>query len=303
MAEFIGQIGTVHRVTDRRDIRVQFEGCQNRWTFNPAALNKVIFYSIGDTVKICDEVNKVKQLQKSHGEWIEQMRSCLGRTGKVVKVYSDGDLRVTVDGQTWTFNPACVSLITTSSSNDHDSAPSPTVEESTSDRENTSSTPSYEVNAHVTTEIEDDKPVQQPDCIICNETFASVVFEPCGHQICCNECCSRMKKCVQCSETIVNKASSKSDKETTPPTTKGKNQQSTGMNSFSNTKNKINVERLHYLESKIAEYEEANNCTICMEKIRNVVFLCGHGACADCAQTLKICHMCRKSITMKINLY
>ena len=29
--------------------------------------------------------------------------------GKVVKIYADGDLRVEVNGSTWTFNPACVS--------------------------------------------------------------------------------------------------------------------------------------------------------------------------------------------------
>lgn len=33
---------------------------------------------------------------------------CLGKLGKVTKVYTDGDLRVNVDGQTWTFNPLCV---------------------------------------------------------------------------------------------------------------------------------------------------------------------------------------------------
>jgi hypothetical protein len=63
------------------------------------------------------------------------------------------------------------------------------------------------------------------------------------------------------------------------------------------------VERLRYLESKIMEIEEANSCGICMERVRNVVFLCGHGACCNCAQTLKTCHMCRKTITKKINIY
>lgn len=35
----------------------------------------------------------------------------LGKTGKITKIYSDGDLRVTVDGQTWTFNPLCVTSV------------------------------------------------------------------------------------------------------------------------------------------------------------------------------------------------
>lgn len=33
----------------------------------------------------------------------------LGQVGKVLKVYADGDLRVAFNGQTWTFNPACLS--------------------------------------------------------------------------------------------------------------------------------------------------------------------------------------------------
>ena len=35
----------------------------------------------------------------------------LGKTGRVLKVYVDGDLRVAVGNQTWTFNPACVSQV------------------------------------------------------------------------------------------------------------------------------------------------------------------------------------------------
>ncbi|XP_072305575.1 E3 ubiquitin-protein ligase MIB2 isoform X2 [Eucyclogobius newberryi] len=73
MAEYICRIGTVHRITDRGDVRVQYSN-NIRWTFHPGALTKV-----------------------------------LGQTGKVLKVYADGDLRVAFGGQTWTFNPACLS--------------------------------------------------------------------------------------------------------------------------------------------------------------------------------------------------
>ena len=34
-------MGVVHRITDRGDVRVQYEGCSNRWTFHPGALTKV----------------------------------------------------------------------------------------------------------------------------------------------------------------------------------------------------------------------------------------------------------------------
>lgn len=35
----------------------------------------------------------------------------LGKVGKVLKVYVDGDLRVAVGGTTWTFNPAVCTLM------------------------------------------------------------------------------------------------------------------------------------------------------------------------------------------------
>lgn len=38
--QFIGQTGTVHRITDRGDVRVQFSH-ETRWTFHPGALTKV----------------------------------------------------------------------------------------------------------------------------------------------------------------------------------------------------------------------------------------------------------------------
>lgn len=108
MAEVIGKIGTVHRVTDRGDIRVQYEGSNNRWTFHPDALTKVVMFSVGDMVKICEDLPRLKEWQVGHGEYIDAMKGCLGKLGKVTKVYTDGDLRVSVDGQTWTFNPLCV---------------------------------------------------------------------------------------------------------------------------------------------------------------------------------------------------
>lgn len=39
------------------------------------------------------------------------MREAAGKTGRVVKVYDDGDVRVKVIGNTWTFNPACLRVV------------------------------------------------------------------------------------------------------------------------------------------------------------------------------------------------
>ncbi|XP_041319607.1 E3 ubiquitin-protein ligase MIB2 [Pyrgilauda ruficollis] len=107
MAEFIGQTGTVHRITDRGDVRVQFNP-ETRWTFHPGALTKLNTFWVGDVVRVIDDMETVKRFQPGHGEWTDEMAPTLGHIGKVIKVYGDGDLRVSVGGQSWTFNPACL---------------------------------------------------------------------------------------------------------------------------------------------------------------------------------------------------
>uniref|UniRef100_A0A8B9LNC0 E3 ubiquitin-protein ligase MIB2 n=1 Tax=Astyanax mexicanus TaxID=7994 RepID=A0A8B9LNC0_ASTMX len=108
MAEYICRIGTVHRITDRGDVRVQYSN-NIRWTFHPGALTKVNTFAVGELVRVLDDIESVKRLQAGHGEWTDSMASALGQVGKVLKVYADGDLRVAFGGQTWTFNPACLS--------------------------------------------------------------------------------------------------------------------------------------------------------------------------------------------------
>ncbi|XP_025242174.1 E3 ubiquitin-protein ligase MIB2 isoform X7 [Theropithecus gelada] len=107
MAEFIGQTGTVHRITDRGDVRVQFNH-ETRWTFHPGALTKHHSFWVGDVVRVIGDLDTVKRLQAGHGEWTDDMAPALGRIGKVVKVFGDGNLRVAVAGQRWTFSPSCL---------------------------------------------------------------------------------------------------------------------------------------------------------------------------------------------------
>uniref|UniRef100_A0A2K5HP73 E3 ubiquitin-protein ligase MIB2 n=1 Tax=Colobus angolensis palliatus TaxID=336983 RepID=A0A2K5HP73_COLAP len=107
MAEFIGQTGTVHRITDRGDVRVQFNH-ETRWTFHPGALTKHHSFWVGDVVRVIGDLDTAKRLQAGHGEWTDDMAPALGRVGKVVKVFGDGNLRVAVAGQRWTFSPSCL---------------------------------------------------------------------------------------------------------------------------------------------------------------------------------------------------
>ena len=186
---------------------------------------------------------------------------------------------------------------------------------------------------------------QPNECILCNELNANVVFYPCGHSVVCHLCSVRIKKCVECHQLVTSKTVRQTS-DTSVETLIGQlsitghnkskdnynsNSSNNSINSSNSNRNdsnnesfvsnclnsgnkqinsnqKISLERLQYLESKIAEIEEANSCTICMipythNGVLRMAFLCGHSACFNCAQTLKTCHMCRKTITRKINLY
>jgi E3 ubiquitin-protein ligase mind-bomb len=70
----IGHVGTVHRVTERGDIRVQFDGSNQRWTFHPRAIYRLSAFSVGDAVRLTDDIAHVKLLQRGHGEWVDIMR-------------------------------------------------------------------------------------------------------------------------------------------------------------------------------------------------------------------------------------
>lgn len=112
------------------------------------------------------------------------------------------------------------------------------------------------------------------ECIVCNDICLLVTFDPCGHQVCCEDCALRMKKCLSC-QSVIDKRYAMNGKLLLPK----ENQR------------QPSADRLRYLEHKILEIEETHSCGICMERRRNVAFLCGHSACSKCAETLKTCHM------------
>lgn len=66
---------------------------------------------IGDLVQISNDVERVKILQKGHGEFAEAMVATIGKLGRVIQVYTDNDLKVEVNGIAWTYNPAVITKI------------------------------------------------------------------------------------------------------------------------------------------------------------------------------------------------
>lgn len=114
-------------------------------------------------------------------------------------------------------------------------------------------------------------------CKMCLDALANVWFEPCGHRLYCSECCRRMKCCLTCGARITGKVS--------------------------DAERPALSDDQRELESRLKQLEEARSCGICMERPRNVAFLCGHTACDRCAENLSVCHLCRKPIAKKITLF
>lgn len=124
----------------------------------------------------------------------------------------------------------------------------------------------------------------KPQCQICEENEAVVTFKPCSHTVLCIECAPRLKRCLECKTLVTGKGM----KDGTPII---------GINS------KSLVTKYQLLEGKLRKMEESVVCCICVERKKNIIFLCGHGTCHSCAEQLRICHICQKPIEKKIPIF
>ncbi|XP_068969133.1 E3 ubiquitin-protein ligase mib1-like isoform X1 [Bombus flavifrons] len=126
MFECLGTTGTVVGIDEDHDIVVSYPS-GNRWTFNPAVLTKVQIpvpvtssssdnqtFAVGDLVQICNDIEKIQRLQRGHGEWAEAMAPTMGKIGRVLQIYHDGDLKVEVCSTSWTYNPQAVTKVASS---------------------------------------------------------------------------------------------------------------------------------------------------------------------------------------------
>uniref|UniRef100_A0A146LRU8 RING-type E3 ubiquitin transferase n=1 Tax=Lygus hesperus TaxID=30085 RepID=A0A146LRU8_LYGHE len=117
MFECLGTTGVIVSIDEDHDIVVSYPS-GNRWTFNPAVLTKVpvspshnVQFSVGDIVQICSDLERIKILQKGHGEWATAMTPTLGSIGRIQQIYNDNDLKIEVCGTSWTYNPSAVTKI------------------------------------------------------------------------------------------------------------------------------------------------------------------------------------------------
>ncbi|XP_058117166.1 E3 ubiquitin-protein ligase MIB1 [Anopheles ziemanni] len=126
MYECLSTTGTVVGIDEDHDIVVAYPS-SHRWTFNPTVLtivsspvsmltdNEPKQFAVGDFVKICSDLERIKILQRGHGEWAEAMVPTLGKVGRVQQVYHDNDLKVEVCNTSWTYNPLAVTKVASSS--------------------------------------------------------------------------------------------------------------------------------------------------------------------------------------------
>ena len=130
-----------------------------------------------------------------------------------------------------------------------------------------------------------DKKIDLLNCIVCEDNKASVLIEPCGHVCCCEACSKLLKKCMQCKVPIERQVC------ILPSKLKEENNE---------RDHNLNVIKL---QQQLQDIKEQTMCPVCMDKQKNMVFLCGHGTCQMCGDQMNECPICRKVIQKKILIY
>lgn len=86
---------------------------------------------VGDYVRVNNDEETVKNMQKGHGEWSEKMRMILGKICKIINIYADGDLRISYNSVGFTVNSACCSIVTKPQADIHNTIAYHNMEEAT----------------------------------------------------------------------------------------------------------------------------------------------------------------------------
>lgn len=141
--------------------------------------------------------------------------------------------------------------------------------------------------------------VKIEECLVCSDQKASMLFEPCGHVCACEKCATLMKKCVECRVKI--------DKMTPILALNNINEsilndKSTILSTSTNCTSRESSD-VQKLQQQLNDMKEHTTCPICLDKFKNMIFLCGHGTCQMCGDRMNECPICRKEIQKRILLY
>lgn len=135
-----------------------------------------------------------------------------------------------------------------------------------------------------------------------------------GHNINMNNCNNSMNNKCQAQSTYNNLSSnagcrnnnlscnisaittsSKSDHQSPPSSSSQKpNQSDFNVNLFDD---------MQKLQQQLQDIKEQTMCPVCFDRIKNMVFLCGHGVCQYCGDQIEGCPICRKTVEKRILLF
>ncbi|XP_013911723.1 PREDICTED: E3 ubiquitin-protein ligase MIB1 isoform X3 [Thamnophis sirtalis] len=142
------------------------------------------------------------------------------------------------------------------------------------------------------------------ECVVCSDKKAAVLFQPCGHMCACENCASLMKKCVQCRAVVERRVpfimccGGKGTEETIDDITSG------NIPVMQKDKDNTNVNAdVQKLQQQLQDIKEQTMCPVCLDRLKNMIFLCGHGTCQLCGDRMSECPICRKAIERRILLY
>lgn len=57
------------------------------------------------------------------------------------------------------------------------------------------------------------------------------------------------------------------------------------------------------LQQQLQDIKEQTMCPVCLDRLKNMIFLCGHGTCQMCGDRMSECPICRKQVEKRILLY
>ncbi|KAG8227576.1 hypothetical protein J437_LFUL000676 [Ladona fulva] len=162
------------------------------------------------------------------------------------------------------------------------------------------------------------------ECVVCSDKKASVMFMPCGHMCACEACAALMKKCVQCRAQIdrmlpfsvccggngtISEVIGDSEEDlacSILPSSESKNNhgsQITQPQLMNNGSRDTSNSDIQKLQQQLQDIKEQTMCPVCLDRLKNMIFLCGHGTCQMCGDRMSECPICRKSVEKRILLY
>lgn len=118
------------------------------------------------------------------------------------------------------------------------------------------------------------------------------------------DCASLMKKCVQCRAVVERRVpfimccGGKSSEDATDDISSG------NIPVLQKDKDNTNVNAdVQKLQQQLQDIKEQTMCPVCLDRLKNMIFLCGHGTCQLCGDRMSECPICRKAIERRILLY